>query len=303
NPNVTNQDVTEPNVTNPDIMTAEVYNPNVTNPNVTNPNVTNPNVTNPDVADPNVTNTVLLNPNVTNPNVTNADVTNPNVTNPNVTNPNVTNTSLSDFNVTESSSTVTNTGNTSASYNVNLLATDSLPASFGSASSCLQLIVTKTAVTQTVQGCAEVNQATSQVVTNVTQPVVRNIANTLPADTDAAVAAATTPDVVTGAVSNATLALQPGESATVRVRVFQTKSDPVAFDPGKSMSPVAVAHGANSNNPQKKAPFAVKLTITSNNNNLPVAVANKPYNATLKTIGGKGTVTWAVISGALPSGL
>src|SRR5262249_39772740 len=215
NPNVTNPDVTDPNVTNPDIMTAEVYTPNVTNPNVTKPNVTNPNVTNPDVADPNVTNTVLLNPNVTNPNVTNADVTNPNVTNPNVTNPNVTNTSLSDFSVSESSSTVTNTGNTSASYNVNLLATDALPASFGSGSSFLQLIVTKTFVTQAVQDCAEVPQAVNLVVTNVTQPVVRNISDTQPSDTDAAVAAATTPDVVTGAASNATLALQPGESAEV----------------------------------------------------------------------------------------
>jgi Putative Ig domain len=303
NPNVTNPDVTDPNVANPDILSAEVYNPNVTNPNVTNPNVTNPNVTNPDVTDPNVTNTVLLNPNVTNPNVTNPDVTDPNVTNPNVTNPNVTNTSLSDFNVSESSSTVTNTGNTSSSYNVNLLATDPMPASFGGGTSFIQLIVTKTLVTQTADGCAEVPQAASVVVANVVQPVLRNISDTLPADTDAAVAAVTTPDVVTGAVSNATLALQPGETASVRVRVFQTKTDLVGFDPSKSVSPVAVAHGANSNNPAHKAPFAVRLTVTSNNHNLPVAVANKPYTATLKAVGGKGTLTWSISAGALPKGL
>ncbi len=116
-------------------------------------------------------------------------------------------------------------------------------------------------------------------------------------------AAATTPDVTTGLISNATLALQPGESARIRVRLFQTKSDSVKFNPSKSMSPVAVAHGANTNNAAKKAPFAVRLTIVGNKNNLPVAVPNKPYSATLKAIGGKGALTWSIASGALPTGL
>src|SRR5262249_60442257 len=130
-----------------------------------------------------------------------------------------------------------------------------------------------------------------------------DISNTLPADTDAAVAAATTPDVTTGAISNATVALQPGEAARIRVRVFQAKSDLVRFDPVKSVSPVTVAHGANTNNAAHKAPFAVRLIITSNKNNVPTAVANKPYSATLKAIGGKGSLTWSIASGALPNGL
>ena len=132
---------------------------------------------------------------------------------------------------------------------------------------------------------------------------MKDISNTLPGDTDAAVLAATTPDVTTGDISNATVALQPGESARIRVRVFQKKSDTVKFHAHSSLSPVAVAHGANSNNGAHKASFAIKLTITSNNNNLPTAVPNKLYSATLKAAGGKGTLTWSVISGALPSGL
>jgi hypothetical protein len=303
NPNITNPDITDPNITNPDIQTAEVYDPNITNPNITNPNITNPNITNPDLTNPNITNTVLLNPNITNPNITNPDLTNPNITNPNITNPNITNATLADFDVSEVSSTVTNTGNTSASYNVNLLETDSLPSSFGSGGSFLQLIVLKTFVTPTVQECTQIPQANNLVVANITQPVLKDITNTLPAATDAAVASATTPDVTTGSTGNATVALQPGETAEIRVRVFQSKSDAVKFNAGKSLSPVAVAHGANTNNPAKKAPFAIRLTITSNNNNLPTAVANKTYSATLKAIGGKGTVTWSIVGGALPTGL
>src|SRR5262249_9170328 len=194
------------------------------------------------------------------------------------------------------SSTVTNTGNTSASFNVNLLATDPVPASFGNGSTFLQLIVSKSYVTQTIQGCAEIPQVTNLLVANVTRPVVKDISNTLPADTDAGVSAATTPDVLTGAISNATVALQPGESARIRVRVFQTKSDSVKFHPDKSMSPVTVAHGANTNNATHRASFAVRLTITSNKNNLPTAAPNKPYSATLKAIGGKGTLTWSIVS-------
>jgi hypothetical protein len=302
NPDVTNPDVTNPDVTNPDVTNAEVYNPDVTNPDVTNPDVTNPDVTNPDVTNPDVTNTVLANPDVTNPDVTNPDVTNPDVTNPDVTNPDVTNTSL--YDVSEASSTVTNTGNTSSSYNVNLLGTDPLPASFSAnGGSFLQLIVTKNYVTQTIQGCSEIPQVTNLLVANVTKPVVKDISNTLPADTDAAVAAVTTPDSITGAISNVTVPLQPGESARVRVRVFQKKSDTVKFYPNQSLSPVAVAHGANTNNAAKKAPFAVRLTIVGNKNNLPAAVANKPYSATIKAIGGKGTLSWSIVSGSLPTGL
>ncbi len=302
NPDITNPDITNPDITNPDITNAEVYNPDITNPDITNPDITNPDITNPDITNPDITNTLLANPDITNPDITNPDITNPDITNPDITNPDITNTSL--YDVSEASSTVTNTGNTSSSYNVNLLATDSVPASFGAGGgSFLQLIVSKSFVTQTMQECAELPEVSNLVVANVTRPVVKDISNTLPADTDAAVAAATTPDVTTGAISNATLALQPGESARIRVRVFQNKSDSVKFDPHKSLSPVAVAHGANSNNAAKKAAFAIRLTIASNNHNLPLAVPNKPYSATLKALGGKVTLTWSVISGALPNGL
>src|SRR5262249_49892428 len=292
NPDVVNPDVVNPDVINPDVINAEVYNPDVINAVVATPDVVNPDVINPDVINPDVVNTVVTNPDVVNADVTNPDVVNPDVVNPDVIKPDEANASLSDFNLSEASSTVTNTGNPSASFNVNLLATDAVPSSFNGGGSFLQLIVTKSYVTQTIQGCAEIPQVTNLLVANVTKPVTRDISNTLPADTDAAVAAATTPDVTTGAISNATVALQPGEAARIRVRVFQAKSDLVRFDPVKSVSPVTVAHGANTNNAAHKAPFAVRLIITSNKNNVPTAVANKPYSATLKAIGGKGSLTW-----------
>jgi hypothetical protein len=108
-------------------------------------------------------------------------------------------------------------------------------------------------------------------VANITQPILKDISNTLPAGTDAALASATTPDVTTSAINNATVALQPGETATSRSR-FSEQGDTVKFNPNKSL---AGARGARREHEQsaKKAPFAIRLTITSNNN-FPAAVAN-----------------------------
>jgi uncharacterized protein YjbI with pentapeptide repeats len=197
NPNITNPNITNPNITNPNITNPNITNPNITNPNITNPNITNPNITNPNITNPNITNPNITNPNITNPNITNPNITNPNITNPNITNPNITNTSLSD-----ATYTFTNQGNTSSSYFVKLVGDGSaLP-------SPLQMIVAKTYKTPTAVGCDLKEVPHDQIVVSV------------PDVSGSVVGAGNV--VRTGVempnITNATLALAPGETATVTLR-------------------------------------------------------------------------------------
>lgn len=123
NPDVENPDVENPDVENPDVENPDVENPDVENPDVENPDVENPDVENPDVENVRVQNIGLENPDVENPDVENPDVENPDVENPDVENPDVENHAIADI-----TWQVTNTGNTTASFNVNLfLAQQTLP--------------------------------------------------------------------------------------------------------------------------------------------------------------------------------
>ncbi len=260
-PNVTNPNVTNPNVTNPNVTNPNVTNPNVTNPNVTNPNVTNPNVTNADIANLN-----LGNPNVTNPNVTNPNVTNPNVTNVDPTNPNVTNQSVSD-----TVYQVSDGGNTSGSYRIALVGT--VPSNVTT-----QLIITKTYKTPAVLDCQLFEQDHELLLANIVNPVF------LPPNANLS-----DPSIFDAGIGNPTVALKPGESATVVLRAFS--NDPL---PGglTQVSPVVVPQAANTNDPTN-TPTAVGpggTTITGAlqilTSSLPDAVIGQSYSASLAAIGG-----------------
>jgi hypothetical protein len=261
NPNVTNPNVTNPNVTNPNVT-----NPNVTNPNVTNPNVTNPNVTNPNVTNPNVTNPDLANPNVTNPNVTNPNVTNPNVTNPNVTNPNVTNPNVTNAPVSDATYTVTNTGNTAASYRVQLAGT--APAA------PLQLIITKPYANPASLNCVLFEQQHNLPVANVINPQFSSTPN---------------PNITDPSDGNATFVLGPGESILVTLR--GPVDVPTLTNIIQNVAPVVVAHAPNSNDTSNK-PATSPPSITTSV--LPDGVAGQAYSATLTALGGTPPyVGWA----------
>src|SRR5712692_1737273 len=51
------------------------------------------------------------------------------------------------------------------------------------------------------------------------------------------------------------------------------------------------------------SPFLFSRQLTINTTSLPDGVLNTPYNATLRSAGGTGTVTWSIPAGSLPSGL
>ncbi len=202
-PNITNPNITNPNITNPNIT-----NPNITKPNITNPNITNPNITNPNITNPNITNAGLANPNITNPNITNPNITNPNITNPNITNPNITNPNITNTSVADVSYTITNSGNTTTSYRIELVNTDPswMPPS------PIHLIVSKQYTTLAAADCALKEIAHDQLVVSI--PDVSQLL----VSRDALVVAPGQSSVTT----NASVSLRPGESAKITERLFGT---------------------------------------------------------------------------------
>ncbi len=225
-------EIYNPNVSNPNVSNPNVSNPNVSNPNVSNPNVSNPNVSNPNVSNPNVSNDVV-NPNVSNPNVSNPNVSNPNVSNPNVSNPNVSNAP-----VTDATYSITNTGNTSTSYTVQLVGTDP--------GTPLQLIISKPYSTPDSVGCTLVDQNQNQPVVNINNASVSGAI-------DLSNAAITNPNV-----SNATIALAPGETALVTIR-----GENVTIDQMNQIlthvTTAVVAQAANTNDPTNTPSYSATL--------------------------------------------
>ena len=290
NPDITNPDITNPDITNPDITNIEVYNPDITNPDITNPDITNPDITNPDITNPDVTNIVVANPDITNPDITNPDITNPDITNPDITNPDITNPDITNGTLTDASWTVTNEGNTTATYNVNLLPNGTVPQG-----AKFQLIAHKTYETPVVQNCELKTETQNILVTNVASPDITN-------------SDITNPDITNPDITNATVALAPGESVKVTMRVWKPKPNEATStytststgdeetDPnfeflkdflGNHVSASVLSHGDG----------AVLVSLSISNEPLRDGVVGESYGAYnednyIEAIGGTGSLTW-----------
>jgi hypothetical protein len=297
NPNITNPNVTNPNVTNPNITNFEVTNPNVTNPNITNPNVTNPNITNPNVTNPNITNPNVTNPNVTNVSATNPNVTNPNITNPDVTNPNITNPNITNPNVTNGAIQdvlypLTNNGNTTATYTVQVATPGGIPTGV-----LLQLILDKLYQTPVATDCQLTTETHWVTVANIINPKIY-------AANDPKLG---NPNITNSAPNEASITLAPGETAYITLRVFSPTKTPV--NPLQYFIPVTVPQAENTQtalaNPGGTTPPPVTVPpLTISTTALPDAIAGHAYSTTLAVQGGNpGAHTWSVSAGTLPTGL
>src|SRR5208283_2937978 len=117
---------------------------------------------NPASQDTNIGSTESYTPTIATPNIAN-----PNIANPNIANPNIANTDLSDGTVTDGTWAITNTGNTSSAYAVNLIG-QSPPQGIA-----LQLIVYGTYSTPLVtpaSGCTLITESHFVPVTNIISP-------------------------------------------------------------------------------------------------------------------------------------
>jgi hypothetical protein len=223
NPAITNRTITNPAITNPAIT-----NPAITNPAITNMAdpawaMVNPAITNPAITNPAITNPAITNPAITNPAITNPAITNPAITNPAITNPAITNAPPADAIITDVTWTVRNDGSGAASYAIKLLG-NQLPQMEGLQT---QLILHKRYVTPAAVGTA-LGLTTCDVAFVTEDVVLANVPN---------------PRIVTDpgqirvddpAITNATMALGPGEEGFVTLRIFDSNrlDNKVRFDPG-----------------------------------------------------------------------
>jgi hypothetical protein len=262
--------------TTTELHTAVISNPNIGNPNIGNPNIGNPNIGNPNIGNPNIGN-----PNIGNPNIGNTVIANTQIANPNIGNPNIGNTSLSDGTITDATWSITNTGNTTSGYVVNLAGQNPPPGV------ALQLVIYQNYSTPLAQGCALSVQPHFVPVANITS-----------------VSFATLQQLLQPAATNPTataLALAPGQTALFTLRAIDTTTNNPAqalqnYNPAAQASPVATSVGASTGSTQP-----IILTITTP---LPQATLNVAYPPqTLTAMGGTGAISWSVAAGALPTGI
>jgi hypothetical protein len=277
-----NGDPNNPASKNTNITTTENYTPTIATPNIANPNIANPNIANPNIANPNIANPNIANPNIANPNIANPNIANPNIANPNIANPNIANTAISDGTITDGNWTITNTGNTSSAYSVNL--TGQNPPQ----GVTLQLIVYQNYTTPLAQQCALATESHFVPVANITNVTFSTLQQLLQP-------AATNPTLPG-------LALAPGQSAYITLRAIDsTTNNPaqalIDYNPITMTSPAVVAQGANT------GATVPPVTLTVLSKVLPTATITGAYpSQTLQATGGSGAYTWSIFSGSLPMG-
>ncbi len=259
NPDIENPDIENPDIENPDIENAEVYNPDIENPDIENPDIENPDIENPDIENPDIENPDIenqhiqnvrvANPDIENPDIENPDIENPDIENPDIENPDIENPDIENGAISDITWKVSNTGNTTASFNVNLfLAQQTLPAGLKT-----QLVLLKTYRTPATvaNGCQLGFQTRNILLANIRNPIL--------VPPGGGTANANDP-----AETNATLWLAPGEEGRIVLRVIDEDTsnnvpvtkpngsveyiDP-ALMPSEDVSPAVQQQAVNSNAP------------------------------------------------------
>ena len=303
NPNISNPNISNPNISNPNISNAEVTDPNISNPNISNPNISNPNISNPNISNPNISNPNISNPNIsnvsaTNPNISNQSTPNPNISNPDTANPNISNPNISNPNISNNTIEdviypMSNQGNTTATYNVQVASASNsgVPAGI-----VVQLIINKLYQTPVADQCKLGVETHWVTVSNIINP-------TLYGPTSAGLG---TPNISNPNPTEGSVTLAPGETAYVTLRVQNPLMTPAQqqFNPVTAIAPVAIPHAvdtitvlSNPGNTTLTGPVVYpQLTITTAA--LPATDQNTTgYSFQLQSTGGKpGADTWSLVS-------
>jgi hypothetical protein len=279
-----NPAILNPAILNPAILNPAILNPAILNPAILNPAILNPAILNPAILNPNFV--VALNPAILNPAILNPAILNNAVANPAILNPAILNTPVSDANYT-----ITNEGNTSATYQLQLFQSGALPAS-----AVFQIILTKTYLTPGVSptdGCTYGGQVNNEVVASIDNPVFvtdpTQVGN---------------PAILNSAINNPTFSIAPGDTLQVTLRANLT-IDQLANVVLPNLSPVVAAQAVNTVDVQQGI-TTPPITLLISTAALPSAVTGQPYSATLTALGGTPPVSadaWSLVGGSLPPGL
>jgi uncharacterized repeat protein (TIGR01451 family) len=284
NPDLENPDLENPDLENPDLENAEVHNPDLENATVRNPDLENPDLENPAIVNPDLENTRVANPSILNPDLENPDLENPDLENPDLENPDLENADLVNGALSDTTWTITNKGNTAASFTVKLGLNRQLPLGFRS-----QLIAHKVYQTPTVLGCSLLKQTQTVLLANIPNPryvTAAQFAN---------------PDLENPDLENLTVALAPGETARITLRVFDPdRNDAITFRAADSVTPVAVAQAVGTIQAQQGVTQPAVAAVLTPGAPVPGSTAGGTYTTTLaSSVPG----TWTIVGGALPPGV
>ena len=214
NPDIQNPDIQNPDIQNPDIQNPDIQNPDIQNPDIQNPDIQNPDIQNPDIQNPDIQNPDVQNPDIQNPDIQNPDIQNPDIQNPDIQNPDIQNGSLTDATVA-----ITNTGNTTSSYQVNT------SVSGDTGSFIFQLIGSRIVRRPSNKDCRLTFVRENQILFNEPLPDL-NVAFTDPNDSSR---------------KNTTVQIAPGDTVYVTLRVYDPDpTDAIAFCPPGSDNPACV---------------------------------------------------------------
>lgn len=272
-------------ITNAVFAAPRLQSPRLQSPTIVNPRLQSDSLGNPRLQSDSVANPGVLVAGLTNTSTENAALSNPRLQSPRLQSADLTNAGFSD-----TSWEIKNNGNTTAAYTINLVLTEPIPSTFVS-----QLLVHKTFTTPAADGCRLAEQPHTVLVTNIPDPDFVDPSN--PAEIG-------NPRLQSPRLQSPTLALGPGESATVTLRVVDTnRYDGVMFDPAAAVVPAAVSQSVNTVDAAttEQPPVALPLTITTAS--VPMAEPGQPYVANLGSFAASGALTCVVASGQFPPGL
>jgi uncharacterized protein YjbI with pentapeptide repeats len=197
NPAIFNPAIMNPAVLNPAIMNPAILNPAILNPAIFNPAIFNPAILNPAILNPAIMNPAILNPAILNPAILNPAILNPAILNPAIMNPAILNSPAgADSEQVDITFAVSNDGNATTAYNLNLAAPELAGLDY-------ELMVYRLNETPVARGCTLTTEAQQQLIFNQADPANNNL--------------------------DGSFYLQPGEEVLVTFRVLP---DTTAMPPG-----------------------------------------------------------------------
>ena len=184
-------------IENPPIENADIENADIENQEHTNADIENPAVRTADIENADIENADIENADIENADIENADIENADIENADIENADIENSSLTDV-----TWNVTNTGNTTTGFNVNLFLSQAAPAGVK-----LQLVLHKSYTTPAAVSC-DLKLRTHLVL-------VANILNPVFVTPDGGITDPNSP-----LATNATIQLAPGEVGKITLRIL-----------------------------------------------------------------------------------
>ena len=304
NADIENADIENADIENADIENQEIHNADIENADIENADIENADIENADIENADIENADIENADIENADIENADIENADIENADIENADIENGAVTDFSVD-----LDNTGNTASSYQVKFA------AGANSSGYVFQLIGRRAYKTPSAHGCEQIEKTTNQILFNIPNPDTSP--TPLPDQTSSAAGAASQATILVGPRETLKLTLRAFDKDGINnrtggdgsIRPFCPIVDTIGANCNVVTNPVTVIVRAASPNTGSNVAFEEVVTtnpsggVTVTTTTLPVATAGTTYSQPLTAVGGLGSYTWSVDSGALPPGL